>query len=114
MVTDKNGYIQLIEYLTLHLCLFEDKSSSTNLSNSIIETIEEELSQQIMSVCLQNESLTANQRNMIIREVDSILNDLEEIVAAVLNNCSTEEQLAFIKEFSALLKNLFDEALSTT
>lgn len=112
MVTDKEGYIQLIEYLTMHLSLFEDQSSSTKLCSTIIETIEVELSQQIMSVCLQNENLIASQRNMIVREVDSILYDLEEILSAVLNNCITAEQLEFIKEFAALLKNLFDEEIS--
>lgn len=115
MVTDKDGYIQLIEYLTAHLSLFEKPSRSVvPNSPSIIETIEQELAEQIITVCMQNQDLATNQRNMIIREIDSILYDLEEILSAVLQNPITSEQLAFIKEFAILIKNLFDEEIIST
>jgi len=113
MVTDKDGYIQLIEYLADNLSLFENASIEVDVdSPSIIETIEEELSHQIMSVCFQNMTLSSNNRNMIVREVDSILSDLEEVLSAVLNNPITPEQSDFIKEFSLLIKNLFDEEVA--
>lgn len=112
MVTDKNGYIHLIEYLTEHLSLFENLAS-TQGSNSptIIEKIEEVLADQIIQLCLQHK-LSFNQRNTIIREVDSILHDLEEILSTVVHNPITVEQLTFIKEFALLIKNLFDSEIS--
>jgi len=112
MVTDKPGYIHLIEYLTEHLNLFEGFANSTNnLSSTIIETIEDQLSKQIINVCMQNGNLTVNQRNKIIHEVDLILSDLEEVLSAVLNNSITNEQLLFIEEFCILIKSLFDESI---
>ena len=66
------------------------------------------MSEQIMSLCNQNEALTFNNRNTIIREIDAIVHDLEEILSGVVNNSVTDEQLEFIKEFAILIKNLFD------
>lgn len=113
MVTDTEGYIHIIEYLTEHLSLFESKDGMTAGSLTIIAAIEEELSEQIIAVCSQNESLSFNQRNTIIREIDSIVSDLEEILSGVVNNSVTEPQLIFIKEFSTLIKNLFDTEIHT-
>jgi len=111
MVTATEGYVHIIEYLTEHLSLFEGVSSSGN-NPSVIEIIEEQLSEQIISVCSQNEELTFNQRNEIIRAVDAILHDLEEILSAVINNPVTMEQLEFLIEFSSLIKNLFDTEIN--
>lgn len=108
MVTDTEGYIQIIEYLTEHLSFFENSCVTDPNADSIIAVIEQELSEQIITVCSQNESLTFNQRNAIIREVDAILYDLEEIFSGVINNPATEQQSRFIKEFAGLIKNLFD------
>lgn len=107
MVTDTEGYIHIIEYLTEHLELFENCASSSK-NRSVIEVIEEEMSEQIISLCNQNEALTFNQRNTIIREIDAIVYDLQEILSGVVNNSVTDQQLVFIKEFSLLIKNLFD------
>ena len=107
MVTDTEGYIHIIEYLTEHLELFEN-SANTSQNSTVLEVIEEEMSTQIISLCNQNEALTFNQRNTIIREIDAIVYDLQEILSGVVNNAVTEQQLSFIKEFSLLIKNLFD------
>lgn len=107
MVTDTEGYIHIIEYLTEHLELFENCANSSK-NRSVIEVIEEEMSEQIISLCNQNEALTFNQRNTIIREIDAIVYDLQEILSGVVNNSVTDQQLVFIKEFSLLIKNLFD------
>ena len=108
MVTDTEGYGHIIEYLTEHLSLFENSSNIDNAKSSVIEVIEQEMSEQIMSLCNQNEALTFNHRNTIIREIDAIVHDLEEILSGVVNNSVTDEQLEFIKEFAILIKNLFD------
>ena len=107
VVTDTEGYIHIIEYLTEHLELFENCAISSK-NSSVIEVIEEEMSEQIISLCNQNEALTFNQRNTIIREIDAIVYDLQEILSGVVNNSVTDQQLTFIKEFSLLIKNLFD------
>jgi len=115
MVTDTDGYIQVIEYLTEHLSLFENITTTDTGSNSTSDTvmavIEIELSEQIIIVCSQNEDLTFNQRNAIIREVDAIVYDLEEILSGVVNNPVSAAQKEFIKEFAGLIKNLFDSVI---
>jgi hypothetical protein len=111
MVTDTEGYIQIIEYLTEHLSLFENYQSSNSDSDTVMVVIEQELSEQIISICSQNEALSFNQRNMVIREVDAIVYDLEEILSGVVNNSVTKEQQSFIREFALLIKNLFDSEI---
>lgn len=113
MVTDTEGYIHIIGYLTEHLSLFENSSSTDSGSESVMEVIEQELSEQIIMICSQNEALTFNQRNTVIREVDAIVYDLEEILSGVVNNPVTNKQQIFIKEFSLLIKNLFDTEIHT-
>jgi hypothetical protein len=115
MVTDTDGYIQIIEYLAEHLNIFEssitNEQAATLSTDTVIAVIEVELSEQIISVCSQNENLTFNQRNAIIREVDAIVYDLEEILSGVINNPVSVEQKSFIKEFAGLIKNLFDSVI---
>ncbi|QBG36756.1 DUF3802 family protein [Litorilituus sediminis] len=113
MVTDTEGYIHIIEYLTEHLSLFEHSNNAAQNSTSVMELIEIELSEQIIAVCSQNESLSFNERNAIIREVDAIVYDLEEILSGVINNPVTPEQASFIKEFAGLIKNLFDNVINS-
>lgn len=108
MVTDTDGYIHIIEYLTAHLSLFENSSNSHTSNRSVLEVIEHEMSLQIIDLCNQNEGLTFNDRNTIIREIDAIVYDLEELLSSIVNNAVTDEQVEFIKEFAILIKNLFD------
>ncbi len=113
MVTDTEGYIHIIEYLTEHLSLFENSTSAQENADPVMAVIEVELSEQIIAVCGQNENLTFNQRNAIIREVDAIVYDLEEILSGVVNNPVTDQQKVFIKEFAGLIKNLFDSVINS-
>lgn len=111
MVTDTDGYIQIIEYLTEHLSLFEKSAVPEKSGDTVMSVIEVELGEQIINVCSQNKNLTFNERNAIIREVDSILCDLEEIFSGIINNPVNAEQRAFICEFAGLIKNLFDSVI---
>ncbi|WP_286234416.1 DUF3802 family protein [Thalassotalea sediminis] len=108
MVTDTDGYVHIIEYLTEHLSLFEKSSKVNTSALTVMEVIEQELTEQIIIVCSQNEQLSFNQRNTIIREVDAIVYDLQEILSGVINNPVSSEQKEFLKEFAQLIKNLFD------
>lgn len=112
MVTNTESYIHIIEYLTEHLSLFENINLSNSPNETVMAVIEQQLSEQIIMVCGQNEALTFNQRNTIIREVDAIVYDLEEILSGVVNNPVTEEQFLFIKEFALLIKNIFDAEIN--
>jgi len=112
MVTDKDGYMHLIQYLTEHLGLFETPDTQNMSDDTVMELFEEQLSAQIIMVCGQNPSLSFADRNTIIREVDAIVYDLEEILASVANHRATPEQTLFITEFSGLIKNLFDQEIS--
>ena len=114
MVVDTEGYIHIIGYLTEHLSLFENSAATDPTSPTVMAVIEQELSEQIIMVCSQNDQLSFNQRNTIIREVDSIVYDLEEILSAIVNNPVSQEQCIFLKEFSLLIKNLFDTEINTT
>lgn len=108
MVTDSDGYHQLIEYLTENLHLFEQSNANPASHITVLTAIEEELSEQIMIVCDQNKSISFTNRSILIREIDAIVYDLQEILSSVANHKVTDDQLAFIKEFSLLIKNLFD------
>lgn len=112
MVTDKDGYIHLIQYLTEHLDIFANSQQQSASDATVMELFEEQLAAQIIMVCGQNPSLTFAQRNLVIREVDSIVYDLEEILARVASQKATAEQTLFITEFSCLIKNLFDQEIS--
>lgn len=112
IVTETDGYIHIIEYLTAHLSLFENSSTIGDTGNSVLDVIEQEMCEQIMALCSQNESLTFEQRNTIIREIDVIVYDLQEILSGVINSSVTAEQSAFIKEFAILIKNLFDTEIN--
>lgn len=112
MVTDKDGYMHLIQYLTEHLGLFESKNAVSIVDDTVMELFEEQLSAQIIMVCGQNPSLSFAQRNTVIREIDAIVYDLEEILANVANRNATPEQTLFITEFSSLIKNLFDQEIA--
>jgi hypothetical protein len=112
MVIDTEGYIDIIEYLTEHLSLFENSVVSDTNAETVMSVIEIELSEQIISVCGQNSGLSFNQRNTIISEVDGIASDLEEILSGIVHNPVTEAQSQFIKEFATLIKNLFDNEIN--
>ncbi len=111
MVTDKDGYIHLIQYLTEHLGLFEASEDNSINSQTIMELFEDQLSAQIIMVCGQNPNLSFAQRNKVIREIDAIVYDLEEILANVATHNATPDQSVFITEFSGLIKNLFDKEI---
>jgi hypothetical protein len=111
MVTDKDGYLHLIQYLTEHLGLFESPDPQDAMSDTVLELFEEQLAAQIIMVCGQNPELSFEQRNMVIREVDAIISDLEEILANVANHRATASQSIFVSEFSGLIKNLFDQEI---
>lgn len=112
MVTDSEGYSHLLGYLAENLELFARHQEPASIEQCVLECFEEQLSAQVILLCGQHPALTFEQRNMIIREVDAIVADLEEVMASVVNNSMTEAQALFITEYAGLIKNLFDSAIS--
>lgn len=112
MVTNKEGYEHLIMYLTDNLGLFEKQGSVSPSGLTVMELIEEHVVTHIMNICQQHQELEANHRSIIVREVDGIVYDLEEILSGVVDQPVTAEQEEFIQEFAGLIKNLFDSAIN--
>jgi len=111
MVINTESYVQLIQYLTEHLGIFESSSAADSGEQTVIEVIEQQLSAQIIAVCSQNTNLTFNQRNIIVRDVDAIVSDLEEVFSGVVDKPATSEQILFINEFAGIIKNIFDSEI---
>lgn len=112
MVIDKRGYDELIMYLTEHLSLFEKSGEVRPGAPTVMALIEDDIAEQIINFCMQHENLSVDQRGVIMREVDGIVYDLQEVLSGVINQPVTIEQHAFINEFAGLVKNLFDSAVS--
>ncbi|WNO60503.1 DUF3802 family protein [Rheinheimera sp. MMS21-TC3] len=111
MVTDKPGYEHLIMFITEHLSLFEQPTGEVT-AKTIGEILEESIAEQIINLCTQHTQLEINHRSMIIREVDSIMYDLQELLGRVLDTNATVKQFELITEISLLIKNLFDTAIA--
>ncbi|CAM3777039.1 DUF3802 family protein [Rheinheimera salexigens] len=111
MVTDKAGYEHLILFLTEHLSLFEQPTGELT-AKTIGEALEETIAEQIINLCMQHTKLEINHRSMIIREVDSIVYDMQEVLSRVLDTKATIKQFELITEISILIKNLFDTAIA--
>jgi hypothetical protein len=112
MVTDKPGYEHLIQFLTEHLMLFEQAGTATSHQKTLGVIIEEQVAEQIISLCTQHTELETIHRSQIIREVDGIMYDFQEVLASVLNQPATLEQVELINEVALLIKNLFDTAIA--
>ena len=112
MVTDKPGYEHLIQFLTEHLALFEQAGTQTSDNKSLGVIIEEQIAEQIIQLCTQHTELETIHRSQIIREVDGIMYDFQEVLSSVLNKKATRQQAELINEISLLIKNLFDTAVA--
>ncbi|MFC4655634.1 MULTISPECIES: DUF3802 family protein [Rheinheimera] len=111
MVTDKPGYEHLIQFLTENLALFERGDNSAS-GKTLGEVLEEAIAEQIIQLCTQHTELEMNHRSLIVREVDGIMYDFQEVLASVLKRPATAQQTELIQEVALLIKNLFDNAIA--
>lgn len=111
MVIDKPGYEHLIQFLTEHLNLFAEQAPEGS-AKTIGALLEEQIAEQIITLCTQHTELETNHRSLIVREVDGIMYDFQEILSSVLDHPATSEQQALIHEIALLIKNLFDNAIA--
>jgi hypothetical protein len=112
MVTDQPGYEHLIQFLTEHLSLFTEEGTVLVNGKTIGVILEERIAEQIITLCTQHTQLEINHRSMIIREVDGIMYDFQEVLSSVLEKKATTEQADLINEIALLIKNLFDSAIA--
>lgn len=112
MIVESEGYIELIQYLTESLSIFDSSSGSEQRASfTVREQLEDSLSDKIMRVSQQHD-ISQELRFNVVREADAILYDLEEVLASVLNSYPTAQQQGFIEEFTGLVKNLLDAHIS--
>ncbi len=111
MVLDKQGYDELVMYLTHNLTLFEKPGVIEPGAPRVMELIEDVIAEYVIKICEQNTELSTEQRSLIVREVDGIVYDLQEVLSSVTEQQVTKEQREFIEEFAGLVKNLFDAAI---
>lgn len=108
MVIDKPGYEHLIVFLTDNLSIFENAEGEVTSNKTVMELIEENIASQLINLCTQHQQLETNHRSIIVREIDGIFYDLQEILSGVLDQNVTQAQQEFIEEYVGLIKNLFD------
>ena len=113
MVTDSEGYSLLLTFLGENLAVFSSPGGEVSVNQPVLEFFEEQLSAQVILLCGQHPTLSFEQRNRVVREVDAIVSDLEQLLADVADKPMTEKQALFITEYAGLIKNLFDTAIST-
>ena len=112
MITNSDGYIQLIHFLTDNLAIFESHNQTTPASgDSIGDIFSELIANNTMTVCNQHANLTETHRFIIIREIDAIVGDLEEVLSGAWDCCPNAQQLEFIDDYVGLMKNLFDSQI---
>jgi hypothetical protein len=112
MVTDKPAYSELMEYLKSSQEMFQHADGVTEDSPILVEFVEREIIHQVITLCSQHNDLETNHRSIIVREIDSIVYDMQQILAPYWEQPVTPEQIAFIQEFTSLVKNVFDGAIA--
>jgi hypothetical protein len=111
VVVETDGYLALIEHLSLNLDIF---TVDGNTGEESVEAVVTDLvASNIMTLFQQNPELHTSIRFRLLKEADMVVDDLSEVLANNWKRLATNEQIAFLDEYIALVKNLFDSAVST-
>ncbi len=111
MVVDTDGYLALIEHLAFNLDVFTSDNSDTG-AESVEDVVTDMVASNIMAIFEQNPEMHASVRFKLLKEADSVVEDLGEVLAGVWNKPATNKQITFLDEYIALVKNLFDTAVA--
>ena len=111
MIIQNNGYHSLIEYLTEHLAVFEMSPQDEQHSTTLDLYVRYQFTEQMRLLFNQHTNLLEQEKLYIVAEFDKAYADLRQIMGANFKQQTTKQQQVFIKEFSGLLKNLFDSQL---
>ena len=112
MVVETDGYLALIEHLSFNLDVFTSDKGDTG-SESVEDIVTDMISTNIMAIFEQNPEMHASVRFQLLKEADAVVADLGEVLAGVWAKKATNEQIVFLDEDIALVKNLFDTAVAT-
>ncbi|CAH8200732.1 DUF3802 family protein [Vibrio aestuarianus] len=110
MVVETDGYLALIEHLSFNMDVFT--SGGDIGSESVEDVVTDMVASNIMAIFEQNPDLHSSVRFQLLKEADSVVEDLGEVLAGVWNKPATNEQIIFLDEYIALVKNLFDSAVA--
>jgi len=111
VVVDTDGYIALIEHLTFNLNVFTSKGGDTG-EETVEDVVTDMIASNIMAIFEQNPELHSSVRFKLLKEADLVLADLAEVLAGAWTRKSTNDQIRFLDEYIALMKNLFDSAIA--
>ncbi|WP_146489769.1 DUF3802 family protein [Vibrio sp. T20] len=111
MVVETDGYLALIEHLSFNLDVFTNSNGDTG-NESVEDIITDMISTNIMAIFDQNPELHSSVRFQLLKEADAVVADLGEVLAGVWAKKATNEQIVFLDEYIALVKNLFDTAVA--
>ncbi|MDF5602252.1 DUF3802 family protein, partial [Vibrio parahaemolyticus] len=109
---ETDGYLALIEHLSLNLYIFTTEIADTG-SESIENVVTDMVASNIMAIFEQNPELHSSVRFKLLKEADAVVEDVGEVLAGGWRKKATNEQIAFLDEYIALVKNLFDTAVAT-
>ena len=112
MVLDKPAYEQLIDYLSSSKEIFQNNQGAAADAPTLEAVIEEQIGEQIITLCTQHEELETNHRSIIVREVDGIVYDIQQLLSDYWEKPVAPHQIEFVAEFSGLVKNIFDSAIA--
>ncbi|HGP4746595.1 TPA: DUF3802 family protein [Vibrio cholerae O1] len=110
MVVETDGYLALIEHLSFNMDVFTQEGDTG--TESVEDVITDMVASNIMSIFEQNPELHSSVRFQLLKEADSVVEDLGEVLAGGWYRPATNEQIAFLDEYIALVKNLFDSAVA--
>ena len=110
MVVETDGYLALIEHLSFNMDVFTQEGDTG--TESVEDVITDMVASNIMSIFEQNPELHSSVRFQLLKEADSVVEDLGEVLAGVWHRPATNEKIAFLDEYIALVKNLFDSAVA--
>lgn len=111
MVVNTDGYLALIEHLALNLDVFASDVGDTG-TETVEDVVTDMIASNIMAIFEQNPELHSSVRFKLLKEADSVAEDLGEVLAGVWHKKATNEQINFLDEYIALVKNLFDTAVA--
>ena len=111
MVVDTDGYLVLVEYLASNLAVFSAVGGDTG-AESVEDVVTDLVASNIMAIFEQNPEMHSSVRFKLLKEADAVVADLGEVLAGVWGKAATNEQITFLDEYVALVKNLFDNAVA--
>nr|WP_282437323.1 DUF3802 family protein [Vibrio amylolyticus] len=92
--------------------IFTSRDGDTG-AESVEDVVTDMVASNIMAIFEQNPELHSSVRFQLLKEADSVVEDLSEVLAGAWNRAATNDQITFLDEYIALVKNLFDVAVAT-